>query len=54
MENKVAMNDLEKLIEIDNLYINPSIELISEHIIHRQFKYLVLHGKMLVVVLTGN
>ena len=33
MENKLIMNDLEELLKIDNIYTNPSIELVSEHII---------------------
>ena len=48
MENKLVMHDLEKLIKIDNLYVNPSIELVSEHIILNKEGHIGPNGTLMV------
>jgi len=48
MENELVMHDLEKLIKIDNLYVNPSIELVSEHIILNKEGHIGPNGTLMV------
>ena len=49
MENKVILsNSIESLLQIKNLYTNPPIELISEHIVRNGEGHIGMHGALMV------
>ena len=49
MESKIAQsNSIESLLQIRNLYTNPSIELISEHIIKNGEGHIGMNGSLMV------
>ena len=48
MENKIDMNDLSPILNSENAHINPSIELISEHIILNGEGHIGPNGALMV------
>jgi len=49
MENKIiSSNSIKSLLQIKNLHTNPSIELISEHIIKNKEGYVGMNGALMV------
>ena len=49
MENKIiSSNSIESLLEVKNLYKNPSIELISEHIVQNGEGHVGMNGALMV------
>ena len=48
MGNKIDMNELDKIIKADNSHINPSIELVSEHIVLNGEGHIGPNGALMV------